>query len=42
MDKMQNKKQVTCVINTALSWQVSHNAVLIFFENVFYSDIKLH
>lgn len=42
MDKMQNKKQVTCVINTALSWQVSHNAVLIFFENVFYSDIKAH
>lgn len=33
--KCKLKKQVTCVINTPLSWQVSHTSVLIFFENIF-------
>lgn len=40
MDKMQTKKQVTCVINTALSWQVSHTSVLIFFENIFTATLN--
>lgn len=42
MDKMQTKKQVTCVINMqhALPWQLSHTSVLIFFENIFTATLN--